>query len=461
MAPMFKSLSENSEGSCGERFWARPRRRGRSIPEAGYADRANAGHDQKIRRPKDIPALHQQSSPFFSRWYVQNLSFRIICATSLCHQNRAPRNFLTRSKRFQALLLLLTAVILAGCKSVPTSTGNGFSHFVGLNQFSEFSRTQNEFGDTVLLSPEIKSGISWNELIVSWNAAAPAGTFLKIEACAILPDHATKFYTVGNWSPDNKIFPRTSVRHQQDAEGTVDTDTLILKQPAVAAQIRVTLGGTNGVRPTLKFLGASFSNTRVSPATRPPNLAAWGKIISTPEHSQHGYPNEKGWCSPTSLSMVLSRWAEVLHRPEMNLTVPEVAADVYDDDFAGTGNWPFNTAFAGSFRGMRSFVTRFDDLSEVEDWIVAGIPVVLSGRWDWLQPGRPPDMDGHLIVCIGFTPAGDVVINDPATNLALGQSVRHIYRRTNVLHSWTKSHNAVYLVFPVNAKIPKNLYGHW
>ncbi len=383
------------------------------------------------------------------------------CATSLCHQNRAPRNFLTRSKRFHALLLLLTAVILAGCKTAPPSTRSDFSHFVGLNQFSKFNRSQSENGETVLLSPEIKSGIPWNELILSWNAAAPAGTFLKIEACAILPDHATKFYTLGDWSPDNKTFPRASVRHQQDADGTVDTDTLILTQPAGAARIRVTLGGTNGVRPTLKFLGASFSNTRVPPATRPPNRAAWGKIISTPEHSQHGYPNEKGWCSPTSLSMVLSRWADVLHRPEMNLTVPEVAANVYDDDFAGTGNWPFNTAFAGSFPGMRSFVTRLDDLSEVEDWIVAGIPVVLSGRWDWLQPGRPPDTDGHLIVCIGFTPAGDVVINDPATNLALGQSVRHIYQRANVIHSWTKSHNAIYLVFPDNAKIPKNLYGHW
>ncbi len=245
------------------------------------------------------------------------------------------------------------------------------------------------------------------------------------------------------------------------ATARVDTDTLILTQPADAAQIRVTLGGTNGAPPKLKFLGVSFSNTKVPPATRPPNHAAWGKIIPTPEHSQHGYPNEKGWCSPTSLSMALARWAEILNRPEMNLTVPEVAAKVYDDDFAGTGNWPFNTAFAGSFSGMRSYVTRFDDLSEVEDWVAAGIPVILSARWDWLLPGRPLDADGHLIVCIGFTENGDVVINDPATRLEKGESVRHIYRRADVVHSWTKSHNTVYLVYPENGKIPENLYGHW
>ncbi|HXI72957.1 MAG TPA: C39 family peptidase [Verrucomicrobiae bacterium] len=284
---------------------------------------------------------------------------------------------------------------------------------------------------------------------------------MKIEPRAIASDHTTKFYTLGNWSLDNKVFPRTSVRGQKDAEGNVDTDTLILTHAAEAAQIRVTLGGTNGARPNLKFLGLSFSNTKVSPATRPPNRLAWGKIIPTPEHSQHGYPDAKGWCSPTSLSMALSRWAEILNRPELNLTVPEVAAKVYDHDFAGTGNWPFNTAFAGSFSGMRSYVTRFDDLTEAEDWIAAGIPVILSARWDWLQPGRPPDSVGHLIVCIGFTENGDVVINDPAARLELGQSVRRIYKRADVAHSWTKSHNAVYLVYPEGAKIPANKYGHW
>lgn len=359
------------------------------------------------------------------------------------------------------VILILAVVFLSGCKSFPNSGKNGFSYFTGLEKFSNFSRSKNENDETVLLSPKIKSRIIWNELIVSWNADAPAGTFIKVEASAILPDHATKFYTMGVWSPDSKVFPRVSVRGQKDADGNVDTDTLILNQFADAARIRVTLGGTNGALPALKFLGVSFSNTKVPPVTRPPNRAAWGKIISTPEHSQHGYPNEKGWCSPTSLSMVLSRWSEVLNRPEMNLTVPEVATKVYDEVFDGTGNWPFNTAFAGSFAGMRSYVTRLDDVSEVEDWIAAGIPVILSARWDWLQPGRPLDNDGHLIVCIGFTENGDVVINDPATRWEKGESVRRIYKRADVIHSWTKSHNAVYLVYPEDAKIPKNLYGHW
>jgi hypothetical protein len=363
-------------------------------------------------------------------------------------------------KHFSAALLL-PLFLFSGCRTPKISTTTGFSHFVGLDNFSAFTRSQNERGETVLLSPEIKSGIPWNELIVSWNAESPPGTFLKIEARAISAAHATKFYEIADWSLDNQAFPRTSVRNQKDADGSVHTDTLALTHPADAVQIRVTLGGPGGARPTLKFLGASFSNTQVPTAALRPNQAAWGKVVSTPERSQHGYPNASGWCSPTSLSMDLARWSEVLNRPEMKLTVPQVAADVFDASYDGTGNWAFNAAFAGSFRGMRSYVTRFDDLAEVEDWIAAGIPVILSARWDWLRPGRPLDAAGHLIVCIGFTENGDVIVNDPAAHLDRGQTVRQIYKREDVLHSWSHSHHAVYLVYPATAKIPENRYGHW
>jgi len=358
-------------------------------------------------------------------------------------------------------VLMLAAALLSGCRTAPSPTGTGFSHFIGVEDFSRFTRSQNEKGETVLLSPPIKSGIPWNELIVSWNADAPSGTYLRIEARALSPDHDTTYYSMGNWSLDQQTFPRSSVRNQKDADGTVDTDTLVLRQLADAAQIRVTLGGTNGAQPALKFLGASFANTRTAPSPSAPHHAAWGKIVSTPERSQHGYPNAKGWCSPTSLSMMLAHWSETLNRPEMTLTVPEVANLVYDADYAGTGNWAFNVAFAGSFNGMRSYVTRLDDISEVEDWIAAGIPVILSARWDWLKPGRPYDPVGHLIVCIGFTENGDVVINDPAAHLDRGQSVRQIYQRADVIHSWSKSHQAVYLVYPTNAEIPPDRYGHW
>src|SRR5262249_46120769 len=147
---------------------------------------------------------------------------------------------------------LIAAAVIAGAQAVAAENNAGFSDFIGVDDFSAFTRSQNPDGQAVLLSPEIKSHIPWSELIVSWNAEAATGTFVKVEASARLPDHQTKFYSLGNWSPDGKTFPRTSLRRQKDADGDVNTDTLILNQPATAAQVRVTLGGANGAMPKLK-----------------------------------------------------------------------------------------------------------------------------------------------------------------------------------------------------------------
>jgi len=354
-----------------------------------------------------------------------------------------------------------TALAAASCLAVASTAiaADGYSRFVGLSDFSKFSKTQNEKGATVLLSSVIASPIDWNQLVVSWNTAAPNGTRLGVEVKPIFNGGSeAKFFSMGTWSPDPK--QSSSASKQKDSDGRVETDTLVLSRPASGAQIRLKIDGKDQQSFALKFLGLSFCNTNINPATPMPNKAAWGKIIQTPELSQNSYPQEQGWCSATSMSMVLQRWASLLHRPEMDLDVPEVAAGVLDTRF-GTGNWPFNCAFAGKFDGMRAYVTRFSDISELEDWVVAGIPVIISAPFHLLAPGRHDTGSGHLVVCIGFTETGDVVINDPATNLKKGQSVRHVYKRENVIRSWATSRNTVYLVYPVTAKLPENRLGQW
>jgi hypothetical protein len=359
------------------------------------------------------------------------------------------------------IVLLLGAVILSGCKTVSSSTESNFSRFVGVDDFSNFTRSQNGNGEIILLSPEIQSSIPWNELVVSWNFTAPAGSYLKVEARAIAANHSSKFYVMGLWTPDDNAFPRASVSGQKDSDGDVKVDTLVLNQLANAVQIRLTFGGIHGELASLKFLGLSFCNTTITPDVLPPNHAAWGKIIPTPERSQQSYDGGNGWCSPTSLSMALARWGAVQQRADLNLDAPEVAAGVTDHDFKkATGNWSFNTAFAGSLKGMRAYVTRFSDMSELEDWIAAGIPVIISARYDLLQDGRPEDLNGHLTICRGFTENGDLVINDPWTDIKV-ESVRHIYKRDNVLRAWATSHNTVYLIYPENVKPPHDRFGHW
>ena len=353
------------------------------------------------------------------------------------------------------ILLLLLLHPLAG------RTQNAFSHFIGLTNFASFTPSTNAAGSEVLLSPELTTAAPWNELIASWNADAPAGTWLQVEVRAIYPDHSTKFYIMGRWTRDNLPFPRASVPGQRDADGEVQVDTLVLHELATNVQVRLTLGGTNDLLPQLKFLGLALCNTKVTPPVLVPNRAAWGRDIPTPERSQQSYPGGSGWCSPTSLSMVLARWGTVAGRPEWQLDAPETAAGVFDHGFYHpTGNWPFNTAFAGSLPGMRAYVTRFSDISELEDWIAAGIPVIISARYDLLQDGRLPDFNGHLTVCRGFTETGDLVINDPWTDPKV-ESIRHIYKRANVMRAWATSHNTVYLVFPENTPLPVDRLGHW
>jgi hypothetical protein len=349
--------------------------------------------------------------------------------------------------------LLLCAFALNSVGASPADQ----CRFIGFHDLAAFTQTPSSNG-LVLLSPVIKAPIAWNELVASWNVEPASNAVLKVEACGIFPDHQTKYYTLGVWSSDRQ--ERRSVRGQRDADGNVKTDTWIAARAGADVQLRLTWSGAADF-PPIKFLGLSFVDDRAPAETLPPNRAAWGKIIATPERSQHSYPEEEGWCSPTSLSMVLARWSDALHRPELNIDVPGVVDGIYDNGFHGTGNWPFNTAFAGSFEGMRAYVARFSDLSELEDWIVAGIPVIISAPWSMLSPGRTDTGNGHLTVCIGFTETGDVVINDPATNLLMGQHVRHIYKRENVIKAWHESGNTVYLVYPVTAKTPPDRYGHW
>jgi hypothetical protein len=360
-------------------------------------------------------------------------------------------------------VILLVATALVVLRPSPTCAASPAKDkrcaFIGISDFSTFSKSPGPgTNETILLSPEIVAPIEWNELIVSWNV--PSGAYLKAEARAVYPNHATKYYTMGFWSDDPARFPRTSVQHQRDKNGDVRTDTLVLSNATRKVQLRITVGGAGGQH-QLKFLGLSFCNsTALTPALEP-NRAAWGQVLEVPERRQAGYEGGGGWCSPASLSMILAYWSERLHRAELNHTVPETARAVSDGQRADTGNWPFNTAYAGHYPGMRAYVTRLGDIAELEDWIAAGIPVIISVS-SYLTTGRTSEPDpGHLVVCVGFTDKGDVVANDPGVPIRRNVRARQVYGREKVANAWKKSKNAVYLIYPEEAKIPANRLGHW
>ncbi|EEF58758.1 C39 family peptidase [Pedosphaera parvula] len=351
--------------------------------------------------------------------------------------------------------LILLGFLLTS--SITYAFDNRGGQFLGFEEFSRFRKSQGKRpGELVLESPEIISRIQWNELVASWNVEVPTGTSLKIEARAVYGDHATKYYTMGLWSADPKLSPRESVPNQKDENGDVNTDTLILTHNCDKLQIRLTLSDCENRKPQLKFVGLCLLDTTAKVSMLKPNRTAWGKIIPAIERSQMIYPGGNVWCSPTTVSMIMNYWSKQLHRPEMDLDVPEIVNQVFDAKWDGTGNWPFNTAYAGSYPKMRAYVARLSDISELEDWIACGIPVGLSISYNRLR-GRPGAPVGHLVVCVGFTKDGDVVLNDPGTTL----NVQKTFPRKNLIEAMAYTKNAIYLIYPEETKIPKDRFGHW
>jgi hypothetical protein len=177
---------------------------------------------------------------------------------------------------------------------------------------------------------------------------------------------------------------------------------------------------------------ATTSRTTGAGVTSAPGVAR-GVLLEVPAYSQMTHRGHfaqwggggEAWCSPTSLAMVLGYYG-ALPTPSSYPWVPAghldpwvdaVARGVYDHGYDGTGNWPFNTAYAASrLVGGSAFVARLRDLSEAERFVAAGIPVVASiafGRGE--LTGAPiSSSNGHLLVIVGFTADGDVVVNDPA-----------------------------------------------
>lgn len=278
---------------------------------------------------------------------------------------------------------------------------------------------------------EVPGGFT--ELVPSWNATVPAGGALTLEVRADVGGRWTKYYSFGRWSRED----RASVVGQKDADGNVLTDTLRLTKPARRYQYRLNVSG-DGASVRL----VTFAATNGAPAAPPvSNRAAWGRVLDVPRRSQRLYAGGDDWCSPTSVSMVLAFWG-------VKVGVLDAVKGTYDRVYEGTGNWAFNAAYAGSF-GLTAYVTRLRGLADVERFVAAGVPVVLSVAW---KAGELPNAslsstNGHLLVAVGFDANGNVVVNDPYADA--DALVRRTYDRAIFERLWLRaSGGTAYVIHP-------------
>lgn len=354
--------------------------------------------------------------------------------------------------RCLAILLLFSA---------PRLPGLDFQgkEFLGLTNFQAFAvapAATNE--ETWFTSPALPFHIEGDQLILSWNIELAPTAYSIMEVRALYQQNVTPWFTLGIWAGEASRVPRGSLPGQAGPAGKVETDVLHLTKAASAFQVRVRVGWTDGGQAArLKFLGLSLTDGKAQPA--PPAREAspaWGKSLNVPELSQMAYPGGGAWCSPASTAMALGYWAGASKQPRNFPDVPEVARAVHDPNWPGTGNWPFNTAYAGSFPHLRAYVTRFSSVAEIESWIAAGVPVIASVAYGYLK-GNAEKGNGHLVVCVGFSPTGDLIINDPGTR----QNIRKVFARGDFERAWATSNQTVYLIYPVDHPIPANRWGHW
>ena len=288
---------------------------------------------------------------------------------------------------------------------------------------------------------------SFDTAVVSWNALTPAGTGVMLEVRARINKRWSRYYPYASWTSA----ARNSYPSKRDVNGRVNTDTLELSKRADALQIRVTLESKKpGSSPTLTGLWAvtSDSKTHYEVQAASSDRSAWGLELDVPLRSQMIYPDGgEVWCSPTSTTMILEYWGAKLGR-DLADTVPVAAKSVWDGVYYGAGNWPFNTAYAGS-KGLSAHVDRLGNLTEAEAFIKRGVPLAISIGW---KSGELPgahitSSQGHLVVLRGFTKTGDPIINDPAAKT--DAKVRTVYPRAAFERAWIEhSGGIVYVIEP-------------
>ncbi|MDK0518347.1 peptidase C39 family protein [Streptomyces sp. ML-6] len=310
-------------------------------------------------------------------------------------------------------------------------------------------------------SPVHRSAVPATEVIASWNAETPAGTWIQVELQGHYSDATrTPWYVMGRWAAGDGDIRRTSVDDQTDGKSSVWTDTLSVDDATsglrlTAYRLRLTLHRTPGSRltPVVRRLGAMASDVpdRFTVPASTPGLV---RELLVPRYSQNVHAGEypeydnggEAWCSPTSSQMIIEYWgrrptAEDLAWVRPELADPQVchaARFTYDYQYEGCGNWPFNAAYAATYDDMRAAVTRLTSLTDVETLIRAGIPVITSQSFLKEElTGAGYGTSGHLMTVIGFTADGDVIANDPAS--PDNEAVRRVYRRREWENIWLRT----------------------
>ena len=342
-----------------------------------------------------------------------------------------------------------------GATASPGTDPFGVGGYNGRNYYNGGSFLVGEADSPVITVNDF----NYKEAIASWNAATPAGSWVEVQFRAQYGTRWSKWYVLGIWASDALTVERHSVKLQGDSDGFVAVDTFVSsnkKETTNKFQLKLRLFRANGSAaiPTIQNASVAYS-TEVpkSASVSPGDSTKWDTLLTVPECSQMVYPDGgEVWCSPTSTSMVLAYLDGYTGACE--LRVRAAVDGVFDWIYDGHGNWPFNTAYAATF-GYEGYVARFTSLARAEEYVAAGVPVIMSIAWGKgdLTGSSIDSTNGHLFVLVGFDAAGNPIVNDPAS--PDNESVQRTYPREELETLWLQaSGGTVYLIYPQGASVP-------
>ena len=317
---------------------------------------------------------------------------------------------------------------------------------------------------------------TFTELLPSWQASTPGHSLVEIQV-RVRDANGRKgsWDRIARWTSQpagtlrgKKVYARKSWSKQPDDLASVLTDTVRVNSTAGATgwQVKVLLLRRAGSVPVLHRVGAAATQVVARTSTSTPGkVAQAGIVLDVPRLSQMThvghYPQwgngGEAWCSPTSTAMVLEYYgrnpaaskgfAPTLNgRKHADGVVDFTARAVYDHRYRGTGNWGFNTAWAGTLL-PRTKLTRLPHLRAAEAYLAAGTPLIVSVAFGRGQLTGAPisSTAGHLMVLVGFTPDGNVIVNDPAAKS--NDQVRRLYDRAQFERAWlSKSGGLTYVL---------------
>jgi cell wall-associated NlpC family hydrolase/uncharacterized protein YvpB len=289
-----------------------------------------------------------------------------------------------------------------------------------------------------LESQDLESPFAFDNLVGSFSADVPPGGELEFAAKVRTDAGWSEWFVLGTQTAEGF----SSAPKADGALASLDVDELKLKTKATAARYRLKFRA--GRRP-VRLRSVSLALSDASAPDSPPasSTGPWTRELSVSPRSQRDelekYKHDV--CSPTSLAMILEFWG---HRK----TTEEVALAVRDRASQLFGNWPANAAYAAKF-GLDARVARLDSLADLEREIADGRPVAVSVT---IGPGELPGAPvkqsaGHLMVVSGFTPEGDVIVDDPAGHGR--DDARRVYGRAAFHKVWrVNKRGLAYLIGP-------------